>query len=127
MLNNVLDVSKIKSGSFETKKKLFDLQDLVSRATIMQLVKAQKRKVKMSFVKSKEPQIAYTDEEIVVRIVTNFISNAVKFTTSGAIQPFICPLKDIDPTFKGKTIIKKNAEQKDDDESKVPIDKMNMV
>ena len=100
MLNNILDVSKIKAGSFETKKGFFDLQDLVGRATTMQLVKAQTRGVKMSFTPMPEPQIAYTDEDIVVRIVTNFISNAVKFTTAGAVQPFVCPLEKIDPSKK---------------------------
>lgn len=54
----------------------------------------------MSFTPMPEPQIAYTDEDIVVRIVTNFISNAVKFTTAGAVQPFVCPLEKIDPSKK---------------------------
>lgn len=99
MLNNILDVSKIKEGSFKTKKKLFDLQDLVNRATKMQLVKAQTRGVNMSFTESSEPLIAYTDEDIVVRIVTNFISNAVKFTSFGAVQPFICPIEAINPDY----------------------------
>ena len=97
MLNNILDVSKIKAGSFETQKSFFDLQDLVNRATTMQLVKAQTRGVHMSFASTTEPQIAYSDEDIVVRIITNFISNAVKFTTAGAVQPFVCPLEELDP------------------------------
>eukprot|EP00535_Pseudo-nitzschia_heimii_P009853 CAMPEP_0197173990 /NCGR_PEP_ID=MMETSP1423-20130617/707_1 /TAXON_ID=476441 /ORGANISM="Pseudo-nitzschia heimii, Strain UNC1101" /LENGTH=1224 /DNA_ID=CAMNT_0042622879 /DNA_START=231 /DNA_END=3905 /DNA_ORIENTATION=+ len=97
MLNNILDVSKIKAGSFETQKSFFDLQDLVNRATTMQLVKAQTRGVKMSFKPTSDPQIAYSDADIVVRIITNFISNAVKFTTAGAVQPFVCPLEQLDP------------------------------
>jgi len=114
MLNNILDVSKIKAGSFETKKIFFDLQDLVSRATKMQLVKAQTRKVNMSFKRCPEPQIAYTDEDIVVRIVTNFISNAVKFTTTGAIQPFICPLEAIDSTYSKNVNLIKEADKESD-------------
>jgi len=102
MLNNILDVSKIKAGSFETQKGYFDLQDLVNRATTMQLVKAHNRGVKMSFTPLPEPQVAYSDEDIVVRIITNFISNAVKFTTAGAVQPFVCPLECLDPS-KDKT------------------------
>lgn len=107
MLNNILDVSKIKAGSFEIKESFFDLQDLVNRATTMQFVKAQTRGVKMSFTPLPEPQIAYSDEDIVVRIITNFISNAVKFTTVGCVQPFVCPLHSIDPEMdksKAKSI-----------------------
>jgi signal transduction histidine kinase len=102
MLNNILDVSKIKAGSFETKETFFDLQDLVNRATTMQLVKAKTRGVKMSFAALPEPQVAYSDEDIVARIITNFISNAVKFTKAGAVQPFVCPLEDIDPSNNTK-------------------------
>lgn len=107
MLNNILDVSKIKAGSFEIKEGFFDLQDLVHRATTMQFVKAQTRGVKMSFTPLQEPQIAYSDEDIVVRIITNFISNAVKFTTAGCVQPFVCPLESIDSNMaklKSKSI-----------------------
>ena len=121
MLNNILDVSKIKAGSFETQKSFFDLQDLVSRATTMQLVKAQTRGVKMSFTPLPEPQIAYSDEDIVVRIITNFISNAVKFTTAGAVQPFVCPLESIDPATNKKKIksvrVDNNNESGGDDDS----------
>lgn len=99
MLNNILDINKIKTGSFEIQRQEFDLADLMQRATAMQLVKAQVRGVSMRF----EPPegglcVAFTDKDIVLRIVTNFISNAVKFTSSGAIQPFILPVETIMPT-----------------------------
>jgi len=94
MLNNILDVSKIKTGTFEINVTPFDLTDLVQRATSMQLVKAQTKGVKMTFEQSSStPVIAHTDKDIVLRIVTNFISNSVKFTTSGCVQPFILPLE----------------------------------
>ena len=99
MLNNILDVNKIKTGSFKTNNAPFDLEDLMRRATTMQAVKAQGRGVMMSFDPPQGPCIAYTDEDIVSRIVTNFISNAVKFTSSGAIQPFILPASSIERKF----------------------------
>jgi len=74
MLNNILDLNKIKTGSFEMKKEAFDLTDLMQRATTMQLVKAQARGVKMKFQPPKERCVAYTDKDIVSRVVTNFIS-----------------------------------------------------
>jgi len=135
MLNNILDVSKIKAGSFETQKSFFDLQDLVNRATTMQLVKAQTRGVKMSFTPLPTPQIAYSDEDIVVRIITNFISNAVKFTTAGAVQPFVCPLEKIDPAkdkTKDKTILvdtkkKKAAPPKKGKEKSIEVPKKPII
>lgn len=120
MLNNILDVSKIKAGSFEIKEGFFDLQDLVHRATTMQFVKAQTRGVKMAFTPLGEPQIAYSDEDIVVRIITNFISNAVKFTTAGCVQPFVCPLESIDPKMAS---LKKKSIRIDTKTKKVPVPK----
>mmetsp|Transcript_41396 Transcript_41396/g.48280 ORF Transcript_41396/g.48280 Transcript_41396/m.48280 type:complete len:380 (+) Transcript_41396:2-1141(+) len=55
MLNNILDVSKINTGTYDVDKKIFDLQDLVSRATKMQQVKAESRRVKMAFTPYTEP------------------------------------------------------------------------
>ena len=93
MLNNVLDISKITSGTFQVTSQPFDLDELVSKATRMQLAKA--GKIKMIFNPSPQPQIACSDSDIVVRIVTNLISNALKFSTAGGVQPFVCPIEDI--------------------------------
>jgi signal transduction histidine kinase/CheY-like chemotaxis protein len=93
MLNDILDVSKMNSGVFQAHSKPFDLQDLVTRATRMQLAKA--GRVKMSFIPVPQPYIAVSDCDLIERIIANMISNAVKFTSSGAVQPFICPLEDL--------------------------------
>ena len=74
MLNNILDINKMKTESFQIQNKAFDLTDLMQRATTMQLVKAQARGVNMSFEPPSTRCIAYTDKDIVLRIVTNFIS-----------------------------------------------------
>jgi hypothetical protein len=40
-----------------------------------------------------QPYIAVSDCDLIERIIANMISNAVKFTSSGAVQPFICPVE----------------------------------
>ena len=97
MLNNILDINKIRTGEFQISKDVFDLTDLMQRATTMQIAKAEAKGVKMQFETPNMKCLVCTDRDIVMRIVTNFISNAVKFTSSGAIQPFILPLEDIMP------------------------------
>lgn len=94
MLNEILDVSKINSGAFVPKTEAFDLKDIVSRATRMQQAKA--TRIKMSFHASPQPCIALSDSGIVERVVATLISNAVKFTKNGAVQPFIWPLEDVE-------------------------------
>lgn len=87
MLNNILDVSKINTGQFKVNKKPFDLQKVVLQATKMQAAKA--GHVAMKYVPSPQPCIVNSDMDIVMRIIVNFICNAVKFTSAGAVQPFI--------------------------------------
>jgi len=96
-LNNVLDMSKMRSGAFQAKKEPFDVQDVLVRTTRMQKAKIGRGNVKMRFTRSNEPIIALSDASIVERIIATLISNAVKFTPTGAIQPFICPLDALQP------------------------------
>ena len=98
ILNNVLDLSKIKSDSMNLNKKDIDLQDLVMRATKMQISKAVQ--ATMKFVPSPQLHIANSDPDVISRILTNLISNAVKFTTEGTIQPFVRPLELLQPDTK---------------------------
>ena len=93
VLNNILDISKIKSSTMAVRKEDFDLQDIVAKATRMQLSKAVK--AKMAFVPPTMNCIANTDQDIVLRILTNLISNALKFTVEGTVQPFIWPLEKV--------------------------------
>lgn len=104
MLNNILDINKIRTGEFEISEDTFDLTDLMQRATTMQMAKAEAKGVKMQFKTPKMGKcLVCTDKDIVSRIITNFISNAVKFTVAGAIQPFILPLEDIMPNESDST------------------------
>mmetsp|Transcript_22983 Transcript_22983/g.54232 ORF Transcript_22983/g.54232 Transcript_22983/m.54232 type:complete len:1053 (+) Transcript_22983:227-3385(+) len=97
MLNNILDINKIKTGSFNINPTRFNLTELVQRATTMQVVKAQTKGVKMTFntTSSVHPVYTSTDKDIVLRIITNFISNSVKFTKSGCVQPFVIPVEEM--------------------------------
>jgi CheY-like chemotaxis protein len=92
--SSVLDISKITSGTFQVQSTPFDLQDLMARATRMQKAKA--GKVKMKFISNpSQPAVAFADPDILVRIIANLISNSLKFTAVGGVQPFVCPLEDI--------------------------------
>eukprot|EP00977_Amphora_coffeiformis_P016357 scaffold5022_cov158-Amphora_coffeaeformis.AAC.3 len=92
-LNNVLDLSKIKSSSMKVQKKEFDVQDMVSRCTMMQKSKAVK--AKMSFKRGPRSYIVNSDLDITMRIMVNLISNAVKFTKSGGIKPFVWTIEEM--------------------------------
>ena len=74
VLNTVLDLNKIKTNEFSSQRKSFDLAQLMQRAIKMQVVKAQTRGVRMSFTPPTETCVAFSDDDIILRVVTNFIS-----------------------------------------------------
>jgi signal transduction histidine kinase len=94
MLNSILIDSKINSGVFQADSKPFDLQEVVTGVTRMQFAKVS-HGVKMSFVPAPHPWIALSDKDMVERIMATLICNSIKFTSAGAVQPFICPLEDV--------------------------------
>jgi signal transduction histidine kinase len=51
-----------------------------------------------------QPYIAVSDCDLIERIIANMISNAVKFTSSGAVQPFICPVETYYPDVNGVSV-----------------------
>jgi CheY-like chemotaxis protein len=71
--------------------------ELVKRATKMQMSKTG-GEVKMAFVPTVDsPCLVESDPDVLAQIITNMVSNAVKFTTSGAVQPFVWPAEALAP------------------------------
>ena len=63
----------------------FDIQDMMERATKMQLAKVGK-KVKIALTPSPKSLYVSSDKDIAIRIVTNLVSNAAKFTMKGSFN-----------------------------------------
>ncbi|GAT31516.1 signal transduction histidine kinase [Terrimicrobium sacchariphilum] len=87
ILNDVLDYSKIEAGGMQIEHLAFSLRDVVGRVCRLQLPAA---KLKGLILESK---LAPDVEDIVVgdslrlgQILTNLVSNAVKFTSTGRID-----------------------------------------
>lgn len=117
MLNNVLDLSKMNTGDYDMDMRPFDLNDMLHRATKMQLSKA--GDVNLSFTTyptNPHPCVAVSDGGVVNRVVTNLISNALKFTTAGAVQPFALPLEKLLSRSEYDAIV-------DHDETKLLLEK----
>ncbi|CAB9499765.1 histidine kinase PdhS [Seminavis robusta] len=101
MLNETLDITKLNSGAFVPKIQPFDLKDVVARATRMQQPKASR--ISLSFRPLPKPCIAVSDPNIVERIVATLLSNAVKFTNAGGVEPFIIPLERLESEMSEST------------------------
>ncbi|MFW6135055.1 MAG: histidine kinase dimerization/phospho-acceptor domain-containing protein, partial [Elusimicrobiota bacterium] len=86
LINDVLDLSKIESGHIEVYENIFNPKILVNQLIEMYYPMARSKKLHLaSNVDNNVPEYILGDEFKTRQILTNLISNAVKFTDSGTI------------------------------------------
>jgi len=86
LISGVLDLSQIEEGKFKLKSEPFDLAAVVRRAIDLQRpAAAPKSLVLTSDVASSVADRYLGDEAAMQQILNNLVSNAVKFTESGAV------------------------------------------
>lgn len=86
ILNDVLELSKLESGSFELSHSNVDLRELVSRVHQFWLPKAEAKKIAIRLDISPDvPRVIRFDPVRTRQCLENLLSNAVKFTDRGTI------------------------------------------
>ena len=85
--NDILDVAKIESRSLKLNKELFDPNQVISNIIddYKTIIVKENHKVKLHFNPSKEILLVEADKERIVGVISNFLSNAIKFTKEGEI------------------------------------------
>jgi len=84
LINDVIDVSKIEAGIFESKAEDFDLYDLISEA-----VSSLSREARDKGLELKGEALhlmMHTDRRRSLQCLLNLLSNAVKFTERGSVR-----------------------------------------
>jgi two-component system sensor histidine kinase VicK len=86
--NDILDVTRIESGSLSLNKETFDLNQKV-RNVVADMQKtyfaAEKEKLKIRVETSAEPLMVTADKQRIFEVISNLMSNAIKFTEEGNI------------------------------------------
>lgn len=87
ILNDILDLSKIEAGKFELEEITFDLPELGQRAHDLWSEAASAKGVALFYdIEPAVPQWVKGDPTRLRQVVTNLISNALKFTESGCVR-----------------------------------------
>lgn len=87
LVEDVLDYSRIESGSFETKCAPFSLRALISDAVKILGVRADAKGVRVaSDVDSRLPDVVMGDASRLRQVLLNVGGNAVKFTSDGVVS-----------------------------------------
>lgn len=107
LINDILDFNKIEAGKIDIEYIPFDLEGLISQIARSLEVKAQENsnKIEIEIDKDFTPNVI-SDPLRIGQIITNLVSNAIKFTNNGLVQIKIDQLEKIDnnSTFKIQVI-----------------------
>ena len=102
LINDILDFSKIEAGKVELEEIPFDLKQLFSNTRKAHQIKAEEKgnKIKL-MIEDGIPDILIGDPLRIGQIISNLVSNALKFTKNGSVTIEI----SLQKTINNKAII----------------------
>ncbi|MCA9320324.1 MAG: response regulator [Planctomycetes bacterium] len=94
IINDILDFSKLESGRLQVENEPFDVWTTVEEVVRMFAIANERPQVRLSLhIEPVVPRRILGDELRLRQVVTNFCSNAAKFTSSGRIQVTLSTLE----------------------------------
>ncbi|WP_345979363.1 ATP-binding protein [Sulfurimonas sp. HSL3-2] len=86
IINDILDFSKLRSGEFTIEPKIFNLEEVLSHTMELFVASAHQKQITIiSFLDPTIPSEILADQLRLGQIVSNFLSNAIKFTPINGI------------------------------------------
>jgi len=79
LLENLLDISKIESGTIELEKTVQDINEITKKQMELFELLAEKKNTKLHLEMGKIPPFAF-DKNAVIQAIGNYIGNAIKFS-----------------------------------------------
>lgn len=98
LVNDILDLAKIESGGYEMQEIWLDLNREAKSVQSLMGTEAMKRGVTLDVMTLNDPPALLGDSRSIKQILTNLVSNALKFTPSGGRT-------DIRINLRGRSIV----------------------
>ena len=90
LINNVLSMAKIEAGKYNINKKSFEVKRFIDNLVAMFELSATNKGLRFEIdATSAIPQYVVSDENMLRQVLTNLISNAIKFTEEGGVNLLI--------------------------------------
>ena len=86
LISDILDLSKLEAGSVELKYEEFDLTDYFNSMFASMKQRAANPKIKIVAVNPYQHCLVTLDRNRVAQIITNYVTNAIKYTPEGTIE-----------------------------------------
>ena len=95
IINSILDFSKLRSGEFTIEPKIFTLHDEISHTMELFVASANSKNITItSFIDPNIPKELYGDALRIKQILSNLISNAIKFSHNEGVIHIEASCKD---------------------------------
>lgn len=94
LINNIIDTSKIDSGSYKLNKEEVDIISLVEDTSLSMVELAKTKNIELIVDPLIEELMISCDKLDIERCIVNLIANAIKFTEEGSIIVTISELED---------------------------------
>lgn len=102
LINDILDFSKIEAGKLELEEIDFSLSDLVDQLSALFYERAHSKNIELSCsIDPEVPDAVRGDPYRLRQILTNLMSNAIKFTEVGSVSLHVTPAYDQLANLKG--------------------------
>ncbi len=92
IINDILDYSKIEAGKLQLESAVFEIDDVVSQLATLFVKNAADKRIDLFFdIHPDVPKVVVGDMLRIDQVLTNLISNAIKFTKEGYVKLTITP------------------------------------
>ncbi len=86
IINDLLDISKIEAGKMDFKFELMHIEPVIEYVKSNLTEVAKEKGLNITFMPSGDDVEVYADSNRLEQVLTNLVSNAIKFTTEGNIE-----------------------------------------
>ncbi|MCH7787640.1 MAG: PAS domain S-box protein, partial [Chloroflexi bacterium] len=98
LINDILDIERMESGKVIMEKQECDAADLVDQA--IEIMQGMADKAEVSLSVSCQPAQTWADSDRIIQVLTNLISNAIKFSPQGSTVSIFTETQDDNILFK---------------------------
>jgi PAS domain S-box-containing protein len=83
LVNDLLDLSRIESGRIELKSETVDLDEILRTVVLTMQQKIKEKDQSLSVIVDQDATAVVGDKDKLVQVLTNYVSNAYKYTQAG--------------------------------------------